>query len=120
MYIRWNRRKRKKTGWRARAGDYMTAVLVKSVRVDGNPRQKVIKTLGSIGENDLNKVFRRRSFWETSERNLSKLTLSDEMLDKIISSLKKVVPKPTDEEVKKDMEESIRTLNGIHERFNKR
>jgi len=117
MFIRWNRRKRTKTGWRRKEGDYLTAVLVESVRVNGSPRQKIIKCLGSIGEDALGKVYRRDNFWETVERNLSTLELTEEMKDKIIVSLKKTVPKPSDKEVKKDREESVRRLEEIHKRL---
>ena len=116
MYVRWNRRKRTKTGWRAKKGDYISAVLVESIRVNGKPRQKIIKFLGSIGEDSLNRVFHRRDFWNTSEKNLSALDLSDETMDKIITRLKEVVPRPSEEEIEQEMGKSIRLLKEIHEK----
>jgi hypothetical protein len=44
MYVRWNRRKRiKKIEWVMKEGDFLYAVLVESIRIEGKPRQRTIK-----------------------------------------------------------------------------
>ena len=69
MYVRWNRKKRtKKIEWVMNEGDYIYAVLVETRRIDGKPRQKTIKYLGGIGENNPN-VYGRMRFWESEMRD---------------------------------------------------
>lgn len=104
MYVRWNRRKRTKATWRRKEGDYLTAVLVESIRVDGKPRQRMIKSLGSIGEERLkDKSYHSipiYCFWLKARKSLSLLSLSDTDTEKIVSALTKKVPMVTDEEIK--------------------
>lgn len=104
MYIRWNKRKRHKAGWRKKEGLYLSAVLVESHRVAGSPRQKVIKCLGSIGEEKLIHVFPRQRFWATAEKNLDSLGLSTEDRDKIVASIEKVVRKISEDEIASEMD----------------
>jgi hypothetical protein len=119
MYIRWNRRKRTKTGWRKKPGCYLTAVAVENHRVNGSPRQRVIKSIGSIGEERLGKIYDRKKFWETVERNLHSISISDGDKEKIISSIAKVVPKPSEDEIERDLQESIQLLKQIEQRIKK-
>ena len=117
MFIRWNRRKRTKAGWRKKEGDYLSAVLVESCRIDGKPRQKSIKHLGSIGEERLNNVYDRRLFWEKAEKSMDSLPLSPDIKLKLTASLERVVSKPTEEDIIKDHEEGLRQLKEIEERI---
>ncbi len=119
MYIRWNRRKRKTTSWQKKTGCYLTAIAVESHREDGSPRQKVIKCLGSIGEERLEKVYARKRFWETVEKKLHSISASDGDKERIISSIEKVVPKPSTDEIEKDHQESIQLLKQIEQRLKK-
>lgn len=98
MYIRWNRKKRiKKIEWVMKEGDYIYAVLVENIRIDGKPRQKTIKYLSGIGENNPS-VYSRMMFWEKAEKNLASLNLAPDVQEKILASLRERVPKPSDEE----------------------
>lgn len=120
MYVRWNRRKRK-PGRGRKEGDYLTAVLVKSVRIDGKPRQKVIKSLGSIGEgtlkDKLHYAIRIYSFWGKVKRNLLSLGLSDDEKEKVIASLEKTVPTVSDEEIKQQFgEEGYQNIRKVQDR----
>lgn len=99
-----------KDGWRGKEGDYIYAVLVETHRVDGKPRQKVIKYLGGIGEDALSHVYLRKFFWDTVEKNLSGLELTTEEKNKIVTSLEKTVPKPTDADISADFAEYARVL----------
>ena len=119
MYVRWNRRKRIKEGWRKKKGDYLSAVLVESCRIDGKPRQKTIKHLGSIGEDRLDRVYDRKCFWDKAERNMDSLNLHPDNRLKVNISLEKIVPKPSDVDIAKDREESIRLLKEIEERLSR-
>ena len=120
MYVRWNKRKRFKIGWRKKEGHYLSAVLVESRRIDGTPRQKIIKCLGSIGEENLHRVFWRQGFWVTTEKNLAALGLSDENQQKIIASIEKVVPKPSADDLDREREEGFRILKELGERLSGR
>ena len=119
MYVRWNRRKRIKEGWRKKKGDYLSAVLVESCRIDGKPRQKTIKHLGSIGEDRLDRVYARKCFWDKAEKNMDLLDLHPDNRLKVIIGLEKIVPKPSDVDIAKDREESIRLLKEIEERLSR-
>lgn len=98
MYVRWNRRKRtKKIAWVMKEGDYLYAVLVESIRIDGKPRQRTIAYLGGVGENNPG-VYGRMRFWEQCERKLASLNLDAAVLEKIVTSLKTRVQKPSQDE----------------------
>jgi hypothetical protein len=119
MYVRWNRRKRTKASWRRKEGDYLTAVLVESARIDGKPRQRIIKSLGSIGEERLkDKNFHSipvYCFWLKVRKNLLLLGLSDTETEKIVSDLCKKVPMVTDEEMQELWgEEGYRNIRKVN------
>ena len=120
MYVRWNKRKRFKSGWRKKEGHYLSAVLVESHRVNGTPRQKIIKFLGSIGEESLHRVFRCQDFWAAAEKNLASLGLSAEDQQKIIASIEKVVPKPSEDDLNREREEGFRVLKELGDKISAR
>lgn len=120
MYVRWNKRKRFKIGWRKKEGHYLSAVLVESHRVNGTPRQKIIKFLGSIGEENLHRVSRCQDFWTTAEKNLASLGLSAEDQQKIIASIEKVVPKPSEDDLNREREEGFRVLKELGDKISAR
>jgi len=103
MYVRWNKRKRK-PGQGRKAGDYLTAVLVKNTRINGKPRQKIVKSLGSIEEgafvDRLEYAIVLYQFWWKVDRNLILVNLPNEDREKVIAALKKTVPMVTDEDIK--------------------
>jgi RNA binding exosome subunit len=117
MYVRWNKRKRFKIGWRKKEGHYLSAILVESHRVDGAPRQKIIKFLGSIGEENLHRVFWCQDFWVTAEKNLAALGLSAEDQQKIIAIIEKVVPKPSEDDLNREREEGFRVLKELGDKI---
>ena len=119
MFVRWNKRKRFDK-WKKPQADAISAVLVESQRVDGNPRQKTIKYLGSIRSDRVNVVGWARGFWKSAEKNLSTLDLSPEVRDKIITDLNKVVLRPSDEDVAKANEEAAEMLSKIEKAIPKR
>ena len=83
---------------------------------DGSPRQKVIKCLGSIGEERLEKFMPAKDFGKLSKK-LHSISASDGDKERIISSIEKVVPKPSTDEIEKDHQESIQLLKQIEQRL---
>jgi hypothetical protein len=119
MYVRWKRRAMRKQVHVGRkwaivkgqrtivhvkesqpTGDYaLSAQLVESHRVDGRPRQKVIKYLGTIREPAVAHVGHRMSFWRTVSAAFKALDLPPEQQHTIELALHARVPFPTMEEI---------------------
>ncbi len=117
MFVRWKRKRRKdsyhfepdppgvKVTYRPRIADpqwLRSAVLVESVRVDGRPRQRTIKYLGSIRECHLDlerqsSIFHHGYFWRSADANLETLDISDLERARIVATLEDVVPRPDPE-----------------------
>jgi len=81
----------------------LTASLVESVRINGQPRQRTIRYLGSIRECHLDlegqySIFHRGYFWRSADANLERLDLSDLERAIIVAALEDVVPRPDPEE----------------------
>jgi hypothetical protein len=84
--------------WRSDAGDSLYCVLIESYRVNGAPRQRVICYLGSLDENDREKLWLRVDFWEAVDAKLSKLELTRRDRAKIEESIGRVVARLPDSE----------------------
>jgi hypothetical protein len=78
MYVRWKRQKRDQ-------GETTRAALVRSVRVDGKPRQKVVKYLGIFSTAGRNK-------WHCSEKAHDYLSEPAEVSRQLSSCLFFVLP----------------------------
>jgi len=81
----------------------LTASLVESVRINGQPRQRTIRYLGSIRECHLDlegqsSIFHRGYFWRSADTNLESLDLSVLEQARIVATLEDVVPRPDPEE----------------------
>ena len=80
------------------------AVLVKSERVNGKPRQKFVAHVGSFNES--NAYFYRHSrdayidFWWQIKRRLDVLGLAGDMRAKVEQQLAVKVPRPPEEEMR--------------------
>jgi hypothetical protein len=56
MFLRWKRRRLKRYRRGCQAGEeILSAVIVESRRVDGQPRQRVVRYIGSIRESDISR-----------------------------------------------------------------
>ena len=102
MFLRWKKYATKppRSRWATNYGEYsLAAVLVESRRVNGKPRQKVIKHLASIREYGLadEMVGWHTGFWRDVEESLRDLDLSEADRAKIEAALVRRVPKPTKE-----------------------
>jgi hypothetical protein len=96
MYVRWQKKKRRTS--QAMLGDLLCVTLVESKRVDGKPRQCVIKYLGSVREEALNHEFgklRIDGFWQSVTAKLDELNLPKEVRKKIESKIEVRIPRPS-------------------------
>ncbi len=72
MFVRWQVRSRKRRG----GSPLLTAVLVESRRVDGQPRQRVIAYLGGIRERYIDEREKEHiAFWTRVDDRLDELGL---------------------------------------------
>ena len=94
MYVRWKVRKLSRRGKLGPARRAFYAVLVECRRIDGHPRQKVVKYLAHINEQDLGASDVRQLFWEQANEGLSTIEMEVDERAKIEEKLEEVVPRP--------------------------
>jgi len=122
MFVRFKRRERvsvRTTPWKARrrTGRFvLTAVLVRSERRDGKPRQKVVAYLASIAEEDFAKVLPRQHFWARVDTRLGALNLEPGQRQKVEAALLAVVARPTPEEISEDRRQFEARLDALRSR----
>ena len=110
MFVRWQSRKRNKPAfghWYDADGNrlrdtHWQAILVKSRRVDGKPRQQHIACIASFTESAVESDMQRCYIWETVDMKLhglnNRITQADrEQIEAVIAAK---VPRPTPEEHK--------------------
>ena len=79
MDVRWKGRNLQQPGTDPGHGEMLgqdvrwTAVVVESVLVDGNPRQRQVALLASITESEIEIVHHRRYFWDAVHERLDQL-----------------------------------------------
>ena len=115
MFVRWKRRQLKKDrGWdfvdkrHKPAPVLLSAVLVESVRIDGKPRQRIVRYLGSIHDAELTDTqgaLWRRHFWTVADRRLADMALADAQRVQIVAQLEDGGARPTDQELDQRMRE---------------
>jgi hypothetical protein len=108
MFVRWKHYKRSskkkyirdgKCGWLDPQGsELLVAVLVRSERVNGKPRQRTVAYLGSIREDHLGEVGLRNRFWESADEKIETLALKAEERQKCEAALLTRVARLTSEE----------------------
>ncbi len=85
MYVRWQRRRRVRRG---KSSPLLTAVLVESRRVDGDPRQRTIAYLGGIREAYVDvREWEHRAFWRGVDERLDALGLDPEVRARVEASV---------------------------------
>ena len=108
MFVRWKRHKRRsrkqsepdgKGGWKwiEEPRFLLSAALVRSERVNGKPRQRIVAYLASIRENLLGETWPRIWFWDSADKALAGLADNDRQ--KCEAALLSRVRRPTAEEV---------------------
>jgi hypothetical protein len=102
MFVRWKQRPRwsstHRHGRQKTDRVLLVAVLVKSERRDGRPRQRTVAYLGSIARDRTGDPWPRFHFWKAVSARLDSLNLDAPMRKKIETSLRARVGQPTDEE----------------------
>src|SRR5262245_31779952 len=114
MFVRWKTRTPRRS-WYAdfphrNPGPSYSAVLVRSERVDGKPRQKVVLYLGHIKEKYRHSPARRFYFWERADRLLDSLNLTPAERQKIEEQLSAVVRRAIRDEVAQARQETMERL----------
>jgi hypothetical protein len=95
MFVRWKHRpvrRRRETSLPNERALY--AVLVESHRVDGKPRQRVVRYLAAIRGGQLVYPLSTDRFWQDVERTLADLALADDQRQVIEDKIAATVPRP--------------------------
>src|SRR5262245_7554279 len=90
MFIRWKRRQ-----LRRNAGVALEAVLVQSVRVNGLPRQRLVRYLGSIRVHERWTAASVHAFWQGIDARLTALALDPVERQVLEQQLARVICPPT-------------------------
>ncbi len=94
MYVRWQRRLRKKCG----GSPLLTAALVENRRVDGKPRQRVMAYLAGIREKFIGEREKEhRQFWRKVDERLDDLGLDPATRTRIEGNIEARVARVTAE-----------------------
>jgi hypothetical protein len=94
MFVRWKRRRlQRRNEWSPPDERVLYAVLVESARVDGKPRQRLVRYLAAIREGDLERPLTVERFWRDVDRALDTLALDDQR-SSIEGRIAATVPRP--------------------------
>ena len=95
MFVRWKRRPlRRRRGWSPPDEHALYAVVVENYRVDGHPKQRVVRYLGAIKEGQLIYPLSTDRFWRDVDARLAELDLDAELRAAIEMKLAATVPRP--------------------------
>ena len=95
VFVRWQRKQRVD---RYNRGPLLCAVLVKSRRVDGEPRQRTVAYLGGIRESFIDEREKEhRAFWRHADERLDELALDPEARAKVEAAIDSRVRRVIDE-----------------------
>lgn len=94
MFIRW-----KRCFLQRSLDTTLKAVLVRSVRVAGRPRQQTMCYLASIREQYQAAPAHRQAFWEVAEERLARVPLDAATRQRLEHQLATTIPRPTVEEL---------------------
>jgi hypothetical protein len=133
MFVRWKTQERWRTNFvwlrpsksadicyshkeKYYAGKKFSAVLVRSERVGGKPRQKIVAYLGHINEKKAGVPAQRLYFWKAVGYRLDALSLSPTERQRIEEQIGKVITQPTPEEaarIEQEREALWQRLTGV-------
>lgn len=98
VFVRWKRRPLKRRGPGSPPEErVMYAVLVESLRVDGKPRQRVVRHLGVIREGDFAMPMTVDRFWSQVDAALAASGVAGASLEAAEGRVASVVPRPDPE-----------------------
>ena len=104
MFVRWQRRRLKRYRQGCDAGEeVLSAVVVESRRVDGKPRQKMIRYLGTVRESDITRPrpMSLDRFWTRVDGALDELGIHGAARLVMESTVKARVPRPDPEQLER-------------------
>jgi hypothetical protein len=87
------------------SGKSFSAVLVKSERIDGKPRQRIVAHIGALSEKYLHSAGRRAGLWRKVAPALAGFTRAER--ERAVRALNEVIPLPTVKEMR-----DLKTLLG--------
>jgi hypothetical protein len=99
MFIRWKKRKR------SEGQDVFDIYLVKSERIDGKPRQKVLASLYTIESKDL--PVEQPDIWGSLEYALQMLKMEEVTRERLFQDLAQKTPRPSPEAIQKSLTKKI-------------
>lgn len=102
MFVRWKKRKCTGKNRSRLINYYLDAVLVENYRDGEKVKQRFIKHLGSVGDND--GPIAKSVFWRDVIKRLDILNLEESEREKIKKKIMERVSIPTQEEKDKQME----------------
>lgn len=94
MYLRWKKKKRNRKKANSTVGFTLSPVIVESTWEGGKTKQRVIKYLGAIREEDISDHFRRRHFWNKVNMNLLSSEISPHQRAIFAKQIEAVVRNP--------------------------
>ena len=118
MYLRFKTKKKKPTHWVKNPNTLLYVSVVESVRINGQPRQKTIKYLGSIELERLEKPepFSRIRFWEKADQKLAELVQKGHTkttVKALEKQIKAKIKKPTKRELAAQEREMQALINNM-------
>jgi hypothetical protein len=106
VFVRWKQR-RNRTRRNDCGGVSTYAYLVKSERIDGKPRLKVIGYVGTVPEGGERHDWRRIRFWGRVDALFARLKLDPDTRASIEHSLATRVPRPLTEEEREEQSRAV-------------
>jgi hypothetical protein len=95
VFVRWKRRPlRRRRETSSPAEQALSAVLVETHRVDGRPRQRVVRYLATIKAGQLVYPLSVERFWQAVDARLAELPLADDQRHVIERKIGEAVPRP--------------------------
>jgi hypothetical protein len=95
VFVRWKRRPLRRRRESSPPDEHaLSAVLVESHRVDGRPRQRVVRYLATIKEGQIADPLSTDRFWRDVDKGLAELELDDDQRRAFETRLEATVPRP--------------------------
>jgi hypothetical protein len=95
VFVRWKRRiLRRRRDWFPPGEQALSAALVETRRVDGKPRQRIVRYLATIKGGQLVYPPSTDRFWQDVDRTLADMDLDDEQRQTIGARIATTVPRP--------------------------
>ena len=95
MYLRWKKKKRNKKKANSILRFTLSPVIVESIWEEGRTKQRVLKYLGAIREENISHLYHRRDFWNKVHTNLLSIEISPQQRALFVKQIEAVIPKPS-------------------------